>query len=74
MFVIQLLCMAKMSDVVSAPVDMLALGAVREVLLCCNRWLVVAHQYLSCVFDKSVGAWWGLSGASKGPRAASFFV
>ena len=26
------------------------------------------------VFGKSVGAWWGLSGASKGLRAASFCV
>jgi hypothetical protein len=46
--VVQLLCMAKMSDVVSAPVDVLALGAVREILLCCDQWFVVAHQHLCC--------------------------
>jgi hypothetical protein len=51
-FVVQLLCVAKMSDLVSAPVDVLALGAfgctVREVLLLCsNRRLVVAHQHFA---------------------------
>jgi hypothetical protein len=33
-------------------------------------WLVLVWG----VFGKSVGAWWGLSGASKGLRAASFCV
>jgi hypothetical protein len=42
-FVIYLLCVAKMSDVMSAPVDVLAFGAVGEVLLSCNRRLVVTH-------------------------------
>jgi hypothetical protein len=47
-FVIYLLCVAKMSDVVSAPVYVLALAlsTARKVLLRGHRWPVIAHQYL----------------------------